>query len=667
MKMYRFLLTVGVAIVIVGALAQPASATELTFGVATSNIKVRPDMPAPDLSSSAQLMAARNEFEAFQVVFIASGGAAADLSMRLTGPLTGPQGATIATTNVNLYREAYYYVRVASNTEGASGRWPDALIPDVDEIVGEKRNAFPFEVPDGENRVIWVDVFAPADATPGDYTGSLEVLQGSNVIGTVGIALRVGTFAIPSTATLRTAFGFDYAQPCLAHTGVDDCDPNGWNEPKALELRERYLRLALDHRFSLDNPFFQPPTSAASVEAIRTSVLPLVQGTGNTRLRGARLTAIRVWGPAFDTYFAYAKAQGFFDRVYYYPVDEPPSGGSFEKFGSEADALHAVDPDAKIILTSDIKSTDEHGVTDKVDIFCPVINYLDLHPDQGVAGDGYLRPLYDDWLASNPRHEMWSYQACMSHGCGDCGMESPLAIDTGWPSRVIDSSAVQDRAFPWIAFAFDITGELYFNAVEQFNTAWDEDGQCKFSGSGDGTILYPGKPSIIGGTTDIPVASIRVKMIREGMEDYEYLVLTARTDAAKAKSTVSALFPHAYECAQPPLKLENARAELFRALDANPPPDPTDGGGGQSVDVQQPPAADGGGSSSSSSSSSSGSSSSNLAAEEGVAMHGSCSVSGNRTNGGFGLLLLALLGLAQRRRLSVARPTAIANHRRSDS
>ena len=40
-------------------------------------------------------------------------------------------------------------------------------------------------------------------------------------------------------------------------------------------------------------------------------------------------------------------------------------------------------------------------------------------------------------------------------------------------------------------------------------------------------MFYPGRPDRIGGRTGIPIESIRLKLIREGMEDYEYLALLA--------------------------------------------------------------------------------------------------------------------------------------------
>jgi hypothetical protein len=41
---------------------------------------------------------------------------------------------------------------------------------------------------------------------------------------------------------------------------------------------------------------------------------------------------------------------------------------------------------------------------------------------------------------------------------------------------------------------------------------------------GEGMLLYPGQPAGIDG----PVTSIRLKLIREAMEDYEYMVLAAQ-------------------------------------------------------------------------------------------------------------------------------------------
>ena len=57
---------------------------------------------------------------------------------------------------------------------------------------------------------------------------------------------------------------------------------------------------------------------------------------------------------------------------------------------------------------------------------------------------------------------------------------------------------------------------------------------------GGDSLFFPGVPSGING----PISSMRVKNLRDGMEDYEYLALLERLagrEAAKGKSSVLSL------------------------------------------------------------------------------------------------------------------------------
>src|SRR5262249_24393519 len=131
-------------------------AASLSVTVGNAMLKIHP-ADAPPTAISAEIHAAQNEFEAFQVVV--SGPAT---GVTATPPtLVGPNGPTIPAGEVALYREGYQNITTPSNTEGGTGLWPDPLIPDVDEVANEKRNAFPFDVPSGEHRVIWVEVHVP--------------------------------------------------------------------------------------------------------------------------------------------------------------------------------------------------------------------------------------------------------------------------------------------------------------------------------------------------------------------------------------------------------------------------------------------------------------------------------------------------------------------------
>ena len=110
---------------------------------------------------SATLQAARNEFESFQIV-VQPGATPATITDATLAGLTGP-GNAIAGSNITIYKAGEYTVNIASDLEGATGRWFDALIPTVDPIYREARNAFPHVVQANENANIWVDILVPTD------------------------------------------------------------------------------------------------------------------------------------------------------------------------------------------------------------------------------------------------------------------------------------------------------------------------------------------------------------------------------------------------------------------------------------------------------------------------------------------------------------------------
>jgi hypothetical protein len=155
---------------------------------------------------------------------------------------------------------------------------------------------------------------------------------------------------------------------------------------------------------------------------------------------------------------------------------------------------------------------------------------------------------------------LWWYQSCASHGCDILGGK----YFTGWPSYVIDSGAVSNRIMPWMSWKYRIDGELYYNMVEAFSRDVDPlEDVFLHGGNGDGTLFYPGRPRTIGGTTQIPLESIRLKLIREGLEDYEYFVLLSNlTDSATADHWVDQIVQNTYTFDSRPEDFYRVRHEL---------------------------------------------------------------------------------------------------------
>jgi uncharacterized protein (TIGR03382 family) len=558
-----------VPLLVAAVLVAPLPAGAAQVWTALASEKIRP-ATAARAEASARIAAARNEFEAFQIVVTGAASEVRATASELSGPATFG--------GMRLYREAIIHLQNASSLDGATGPWPDALVPDVDELANERRNAFPFAVPSGESRAIWVEVFVPPEAPAGEYTGSVSVTwQGGSA--TVPVSLTVWPFTLPSTASLKSAFSFTYGAIPGGH-GVGAADAFA-------ALRERYGRLALDHRITLSHV----DDGSAAIDHAASLYGPAMDGAAPTALRGARMTSYELLYDA-KSWASYFEGQGWLDRLFQYTCDEPPLTCAWSDIPARAATARAAN--IRTLVTTSIQEADAQGVTGSIDLIVPVINYLD---DKEGTYAGNQRAKYDAFLAGSPRREIWAYQSCMSHGCGGTvNFGSPSWSDryfTGWPSYMIDASAVRNRAMEWLSFRYRLTGELYWETAYAFShDAWTN--QWDFNGNGDGTLFYPGTPAKIGGTTDVPVASIRLKMIREGMEDYEYLkLLSDAGDEAFAREVADALFPNPYSTEVAPATLMAAREKLARRIvelgatapapDGEPlplPPPPPAGDGG---------------------------------------------------------------------------------------
>jgi hypothetical protein len=528
--------------------ARAAPATAKVW-VAPASEKILPAAPAR-ASAVAAIAAARNEFEAFQVVITGSAR-----KVRATAsPLVGPGGATIAAPR--LHREALLNLTRPSAPDGATGRFPDPLVPDVDEVAGERRNAFPFDIRGSESRALWVEVFVPPGAAPGSYRGEVRV-EHSGRESIVPVELTVWDFELPSTATLRSAFGLAWGALPSGH-GISSSDIAAF-----ATLRARYGQLALDHRVSLSH---HDDGMWNDLDHFDRYYRPLMDGTAATRLAGARLTAVEYLGPLADVANLarwaqrYRSRPGWFERLFQYTCDEPPyQGCGWGDIALRARAAKEADPEFRTLVTTTIQEAEANGATGLLDLMVPVVNFMD-DKSGGYAGD--QRPKYDAFLAAEPLNEVWLYQSCMSHGCGGSS-----AYDMGWPSYMVDASAVRNRAMQWLAFKYRATGELYWETTYAYLSGDPWTSVWEFDGNGDGTLFYPGTPAKIGGTTHVPVASIRLKMIREGMEDHEYLVLLAELgDPGLAAQLVGDLFPAASVSDPGVARLMAARERMARRI-----------------------------------------------------------------------------------------------------
>jgi glycosyl hydrolase family 123 len=505
----------------------------------------------------ARLEAARGEWEPFQLVVSASGGPLRGVAVEAS-QLRGPDGAPIPAPR--LARVEYVDVKVPSSVEGRRGLWPDPLVPDVDGYVGEKRRAFPFDVPDGEVRAVWVSLYVPEAAPPGRYAGQLTVTAAGKEPQVVPVELLVHRFTLPKTSTLPTAFGFSARAVAKAHPGLP--------ADAVAKLIERYQVAALRHRLSLIGGSSEPAPWRGSGANLVVDFAPydaevaaFLDGKADPDgpAAGARWTALdlripaRLAGPDRDEYLrqmvAHIAKRGWLPVTFDYTFDEPPDD-KLDEVRQRAEALRRVTKDVPRLVTHAL----DRRLDGAIEIWCPVINLVDDKP-----GASRLPP------RSAYHGRIWWYQSCMSHGCNIVGGD----YFTGWPSYVVDASAMSHRIMEWLTYRYRIGGELYFNTVEAYAHGLDPWHEQRLNGgNGDGTLFYPGRPDAIGGQTDVPVDSIRLELIREGLEDYEYLQLYARVAGkAEAEAMAASIAGKTYRWEHDPARLMEARHRIAAALD----------------------------------------------------------------------------------------------------
>ena len=563
---------------LLAALAFASAASAQQVWTAPSSQKVRPLTPLPQPApSSASIAAAQNEFQGFQVIVT---GPATGVSLSFAG-LSDGQGHTISGRDVTLYREALIDVVTQSGGDGATGWWPDALVPDVDPLVGEKRNAFPFDVPAGESRAVYVDVHVPQDAPAGTYSGTVVVSGGAQA--QVPVTLTVWDFAIPSTSTLASAFGLAWNGPCMGH-GDSSCS----NISAERDLRARYVQAALDNRVSVSVPDISVPvnaTGAASWTTFDQYAGQFLSGQMPTRLKGAKLTGVEIFGsasaPAVKAWSDHFKAAGWSPALFNYICDEPPLTCAWSDIPTRIAASRQGDPSVTTLVTTQPYAASANGVDPAtIDRYVAVINLMEDRPGTTFAGNQRAK-----WPAT-----IWLYQGCMSFGCSGVSPGVDATGLTGWPSYAIDTDATRNRALEWMSFTFGASGELYYEMTQSYFSGDPWVSQYAFGGNGDGTLFYPGTAAKIGGQTEIPVESLRLKGIRDGMEDYELLHLAAQLGYGdQAKAIALAVYPHAYQGFTTPAQLESARAQLaaliLHALGKDQPPAADGGAAGSAGDA----------------------------------------------------------------------------------
>jgi hypothetical protein len=520
------------------------TAEPMTVFVVDSLSRVRPK-DAAGAAKEARITSARNEYEAFQVVVRSGAGGLKDVNAEASD-LKGEGGRVIERRHVSLFREHFIEIKAPSpKSKQGPGFIPDGLIPfsapRVAPLPGAKMPRFaaaPFSLAPDTNQPLWIEVYVPKDAAPGEYRGAITLSAADQEPVQVPVALTVWDFELPDAPTLRTNFGGLGRRLLTGHLGFKpDTAPY-----RALE--RRYAEAMAAHRLCPPvPPYLSPKAGPDGTIDPKESHAGLKEWIETFHVTGLQVKLIgddpagkdRARNLKFlQSTWAYLKENGWEKLAYVYVIDEPSDPKMYEEVRKLAKMVHEAQPGLKVLCTKQPAPENPAWGTlvGSVDIWVP------------------LWPLFEEKSVAERQkagEEVWSYTALCQ---GKPGEDTPF-----WQ---LDYPLLNYRIPAWTSRRYGLAGLLYWTVVFwPGGDTWMNPLTYK-QFNGEGSLFYPGADAAIEG----PVASMRLKALRDGLEDYEYLMLAGEAGSAKAASIAKSWTQWETD----PAKLAAAREELAKVI-----------------------------------------------------------------------------------------------------
>ena len=510
------------------------------------------------------LAAARNEWEGFQIL-IRSDAAVGGVRVE-PGELRGPNGAVLPVATARLYRQHQLHLTEPTTRNDAfrPGWYPDPLIPAVHPLTGRplagaRFSAEPFDLPAGETHGFWVDLYVPADAKPGEYRGTYRVTASGAKACEVPVTLTVWDFQLPATPTLQTALGspadrmrsyyrklaqqkkekepvdWDAVElQCAAMLSEHRINATPWSEFRPVAQADGTYRIPAEQVRAVREFIDRYHVNAIQVAHPRTAIKDPDQ----------QRDKLRDWLAAWD------RAAKELDRpqvtLFTYLIDEPNEEEAYRYVQKWGKAIREARSALKVMVVEQTKTQDPKwgDLYGAIDIWCP------------------LFPLHDPKTGAERQvlgEKLWTYTA--------------LCQRDKTPWWHIDFPLLNYRVPAWMAWRYRICGLLYWGGMSYWSGVEDPwtdprtlDRRKNVRGplyNGEGTIVYPGRAVGYDGIAP----SLRLKALRDSIEDYEYLAILERQGkAAEAEEIVLRLTDSFFRWNPDPKAYQVARAKLAQLI-----------------------------------------------------------------------------------------------------
>lgn len=443
------------------------------------------------------------------------------------------------------------------------GWYPDALIPfkyiQMDSTKVRRRWTYPLELPDFNNRIdnqrsliVWVDQYVPFErenAQPGTYSSTISVTIGKEK-QEIPVNLNVWDFAIPNENRLKAS---------LQHEGFLSRS----SEKQELEIYQLFKR----NRVSLMDPTYKP-----DLQITKGSEIFIEWDSFDKRLEKY------FTGEAFTSEYGYDYGPGYGEPIetFILPfnVYGKHGGSGWPDIGNAEQErypenisryrqvikevrdhlLVTIDPQ-KTEITVYLNGLDESyfpEAWDRMVYFGDIFkeDYPETHfrIDGGYSEEAMkvVQNSVNSWASHTINYNIDKVKKYQEMGIEDW-LYGPMLYETkvnSWvgSSTFIDLPLINDRAISWSSWKYKTYSWLSWGVGAGWVRAWydpeswkdtykfgsDSDADFTYKKlNGNGLLIYsPGIVPNVGGACP----SIRLKTMRNGVQEYEYMRLLSELD-----------------------------------------------------------------------------------------------------------------------------------------
>jgi hypothetical protein len=528
------------------------------FSIRSTNCmeKILPSTALESLATFIRLEGARGEHEAFQVVPVLNQSKTSMAGVDVVASDLVSGGNRIDNDQISIFLEHYVNVEKRSDPGGAVGLWPDALPPLTS----------PFNVSNTMPSPLWVDIEIPVNAVPGVYNGQISFTTSDSGNLAFQYTLEVWNITYPKRFHMKANIGLDQEDIAEYH----NLEP-GLFTPSGRAMARTYAAFLAERGISTHGvPVFQPTGMvnpdhrgySINYSEMQTDIdLLLVQydisnfsfPLDKFDLMPAGFVGLgeSLFTPDFNARFidytkkvsTYLATKGYLDRCFIWLVDEPHSYADYELVRNSSNLLRqaSIYPDYMVTEQPAPENESWGSLHDYVDIFTSEITRFYFMGSEAAAREG------------GQDREEWLYTGTNVYP---------------FPSYSLDKQGMEIRLFEWFVYQKGFDGFLYSSASNWTSgNPWTTSlGNSVGFGNGCGYLIYPGTVcNTYTGQDNFngPVSSIRLELIRQGLEDTQLLYLAGNGNPV---SGLDSLMTSWYDYSHNPDELLAARSLIADSI-----------------------------------------------------------------------------------------------------